>query len=520
MLHTRVFNRVQGGVGRCARTAGLVLVPPVTKGIGTLFAFAFRGVRTLRVERILLLLTIGALALSSGSAFADSESSTNTSRVEVGIQRIRQLKLTTRVPLFHQTRAQAAQIMLKEVEQHPDEQETERTSITAGALLARYHKDTNVKADSVKLFLSHVSAFYDPRKKQMVILESPREISQGSGFRYVSYGDWRDSMTLAHELTHAMQDQNFQMGEMVAKVHDNSDQMLALKSLIEGDATLAGFAYVRGVMDDTLADFITGHLNALPQISAARAKDIPDALSVPFIFQYAQGAAFVREAYRRGGWDAVDAAFRNPPESSAQIIDPTLYFDQLTHPWRVKVAGYEKTLPDWKKSSEDTYGELALRVILQHGFGNGSSQAELARRWAGDRMVILKRGSDVTVIWIVAFNDEQGAVLFANDYRKILDNVDGPKNLQGILDRNNGPAPHDLQQSGNAVLIIAGPGAVNFAALAPAIWKTSSITNPNPPPRACADDADEPGILWRALVSMRETVRYWLMRGAYEPLKN
>ena len=134
----------------------------------------------------------------------------------------------------------------------------------------------------------------------------------------MSYGDWRDDMILAHELTHALQDQNFDLELADGRESPTtSDAMLAFKALVEGDATLAGFAYVRGGMDDTLADFITAHLTDLPQISAAKETNVPDALSIPFIFQYAEGAAFVREAYRRGGWDAVDAAFREPPESTA-----------------------------------------------------------------------------------------------------------------------------------------------------------------------------------------------------------
>lgn len=275
----------------------------------------------------------------------------DVNRVEAGIQRIRQLKLKRPVPIFHKTRAQVAQIMLSEVAEDKPQQERSAARIAAGALLGRYHRSTNVQAESVKLYLSQVEAFYDPHKKQMVILEGSRQASEQAGVELVSYGDWRDDMILAHELTHALQDQNFDLNSRMTRIADNSDAMLAFKALVEGDATLAGFAYVRGGMDDTLADFITAHLTDLPQISAAKETNVPDALSIPFIFQYAEGAAFVREAYRRGGWDAVDAAFREPPESTQQIIDPSRYFDHLTRPLRIKVDGYQKASPAGVKSS-------------------------------------------------------------------------------------------------------------------------------------------------------------------------
>jgi len=432
--------------------------------------------------------------------------------VEIGIQKIRQLKLKKPVPVLHKTRAQAAQILLAELKDDKNAQEQDDARIAAGAMLGRYHRKNDVKTESIKLYLSQVAAFYDPRRKEMVILEGARQLSQEFGFRMVSYGDWRDRMILAHELTHAMQDQNFDMGARQEKISDNGDALLAFKSLIEGDATLSGFAYVRGGMDDSLADFITAHLTDLPQVSAAREKNVPDALSVPFIFQYAEGTAFVREAYRRGGWETVDAAFRNPPESTAQIIDPSLYFDHLTHPVRISIDGYQKPLAGWNRIIEDTYGELALRLIMQTSFGRDSSQVEVARRWAGDRMVVLSRGKDETVIWMVTFTDEQGASLFADFYRQVLDRVDGAQNLQGVLDQNNGPTPHDLEQNGKTVLVMAGPGAAQFANIAPAVWQASRISDPNPPPAPAAESDDDQGsMVRRAYDYAKDLADRWLV---------
>jgi hypothetical protein len=438
-------------------------------------------------------------------------------RIEAGIQKIRELKLKRPVPIFHKTRAQVAQILLSEMKEDKNQEEQDDARVAAGTMLGRYHRRSDVKSQSVKLYLSQIDAFYDQRKKEMVILDGARQISEARGFRLVSYGDWRDNMILAHELTHALEDQNFETGSRISKIADDGDAVLAFKSLIEGDATLAGFAYVRGGMDDSLADFITAHLTDLPQVSAARAKNIPDALSVPFLFQYAEGTAFVREAYRRGGWDSVDAAFRNPPESTAQIIDPTLYFDHLTHPIRISVAGYEKQLAGWNKVLEDTYGELALRLIMQTSFGRDSSEVEVARRWAGDRMVVLTHDADESVIWIIAFNDEQGASLFADFYREVLDRVDEPKTLQGALDENSGPIPHDLEQNGNKVLVIAGPAATQFASLAPAVWQASKISDPNPPSAPPETDEDRGSAASRAYEYVKELANQWLLFGAAKP---
>ena len=107
----------------------------------------------------------------------------DANRVEAGIQRIRQLKLKRPVPIFHKTRAQVAQM---HVEPKLAEDKTAAGTgcaarIAAGALLGRYHRSTDVKAESVKLYLSQVEAFYDTAQRQMVILEGSRQASEQAG---------------------------------------------------------------------------------------------------------------------------------------------------------------------------------------------------------------------------------------------------------------------------------------------------------------------------------------------------
>ena len=124
-----------------------------------------------------------------------------------------------------------------------------------------------------------------------------------------------------------------------------------------------------------------------------------------------------------------------------------------------------------------------------------------------------------TVIWMVAFDDEQGASLFAEFYRKILDRVDGEKDLQGVLDQINGPAPHSLEQVDNRVLIVAGPGAMKFSSLAPAVWLASQVVDPNP----TAPDLeayDQRSIFTRELESVKDWLREWVGLGQRrDPLK-
>ena len=173
--------------------------------------------------------------------------------------------------------------------------------------------------------------------------------------------------------------------------------------MAEGDATISGFAYAVGRMDDSTADALANNLKQLPQALAAQAPNTPEGLSVPLLFQYSDGVRFVAEAYRRGGWSAVDALYRKPPQSSHQILHPALYFDRNAPTPRIELAGYDQIMSGWKKADDDTYGELLLRVILERNLGKQSNEVGLAARWTADRMIILQQSRGVNVIWMLAF---------------------------------------------------------------------------------------------------------------------
>src|SRR5208282_6136296 len=135
---------------------------------------------------------------------------------------------------------------------------------------------------------------------------------------------------------------------------DDDDRQLALKSVGEGDATLAGLGYATGKMNDETVDILVARLDQLPAQFAALTAGVPEALSEPLIFQYSAGAHFVGEAFHRGGWKAVDELYRNPPQSSQQIMHPAYYFDHPVLPATITINGYQQVLPEWEKVYENS----------------------------------------------------------------------------------------------------------------------------------------------------------------------
>jgi hypothetical protein len=407
----------------------------------------------------LLLLRACAYSLVNGDRINSQESA----KIESGIQDVRQLRFKRPVPLVVKTPDEAEAMMEADLMRDYTDNQLQVDAV-AGALTGLYPAGIDLKAASLKILKSQVAGFYDPHGNEMVLVKGGADLGiWNSAAEFMIQRDVVGEMLLAHELTHALQDQNFDLESSLDKIKDNDDRSLALKSVAEGDATIAGFAYAAGRMDDSTVDTLADNLKQLPQALEAEAPGTPEGLSVPLLFQYSDGVRFVAEAYHRGGWSAVDALYRKPPQSSHQILHPALYFDSSAPTPQIELAGYEGIMRGWKKADDDTYGELLLRVILERNLGKQSSEVGLAARWIADRMIILQESRGVNVIWMLAFSDAQTASHFTVVYQTILDRLLGDS------------TPHRIDTRSNAVLIVVGEGADYFDTLAPAIWNASAI---------------------------------------------
>ena len=414
-----------------------------------------------------LISAVAAALLSAGCAYnlvsGGHVNQKQSEKIEAGIQDVRQLHFKKPVPLVVKSQDEAAAMMEADLMRDYTDQQL-KVDAVAGALTGLYPTGIDLKAESLSLMKNQVAGFYDPHGKQMVLVEGGGNLGFWNGAtQFMIQRDVVGEMLLAHELTHALQDQNFNLEASLDKVKDDDDRALALKSVAEGDATLAGFAYAAGGIDDAKASMMVSNLKDLPKLLAAEAPDAPLGLSAPLLFQYSEGSNFVAEVYRSGGWTAVDALYRNPPESTHQILHPALYFDEAAPRTRITLAGYEKIMAGWKTVDDDTFGELLLQVILERNLGKQSAEIGLASRWVADRMVVLQESRDVNVIWMLAFSDNQSASHFAVVYTTLLDRLLGDSSA------------HRIDYRANLVLVVIGQGANYFDDLAPAIWNASTI---------------------------------------------
>jgi hypothetical protein len=386
--------------------------------------------------------------------------------VKARVQKIRGLKLTADVPVSYLSVAETESRFRAEFAREMSQEEID-TGVEEGKMIGLYPPDMKIERKDLADITLELAGFYDPRQKDIVVIDRPIAVALPERYRNVvtEQEKLETAGTLGHELTHALQDQHFDIEAAQKKYKGDTDRELAYKAIVEGDATLSGFSVVTGRVDDQTIDYFDTHLQDIVPVFMGRMEGKPRAMTYPLIFQYTEGARFVAEAYHRKRWDGVNALFKGPPLSTQQIMHPELYFDHPTPAKTVKLAGYEKVLRDWKKVDEDTLGELMLKIMLERTMGEQTPYVEAATKWAGDRIVALQKGKSLTVLWMLTFRNAGSADNFDQLYSGILDKV-----LPGTTARK-------IEQRGAAVLVMIGDGAIRYHEFIAEVWKQSRIDN-------------------------------------------
>lgn len=252
--------------------------------------------------------------------------------------------------------------------------------------------DTDLWQLQLDLLSEQVGGFYDPETKSMVILDL------GKGF------DALAEVTYAHEFTHALQDQHFDLNSLGlgadADPDQSADLVLARQALVEGDATQVMQDYMvwRVEAEDGLL-FSTRLFAVLGELEMAQFESAPPITNAEMLFPYLKGQAFVQDVLNRGGWVLLNAVYERPPLSTEQILHPQQYFDG-DEPQIV-----ELTLPDtelgkaWQLIDDDVLGEFYLLEYLDQHLPQ-SDAAAAAAGWGGDRLAVYYNDENGTTAWL------------------------------------------------------------------------------------------------------------------------
>jgi hypothetical protein len=208
--------------------------------------------------------------------------------------------------------------------------------------------------------------------------------------------------TLAHELTHALQDQHFDL-EAIQSHAANDNESEALTSLIEGDAVRVGQAYEASMSDSDRAAVAKA-----TEDQSVEHDDIPAILTNLFTFPYVYGPSFVQILVSKDGNATVDRAFESPPRSDAEVIDPLRYINVMT-----PVAVAAPALPAGAKRLEQpsTFGMYPMFEVLGAPLGFGPAWNALTG-WRGDQSLAYKHQGKACVAIATALATDTDATRF------------------------------------------------------------------------------------------------------------
>lgn len=196
---------------------------------------------------------------------------------------------------------------------------------------------------------------------------------------------------LAHELTHALQAQYFNLEGMKS---GHADDDSAVTALIEGDAVRVQNAYEQS-LSQTDQDLLTQEQSqGSDQTKSQAAQDrIPKFLIDQAQFPYDFGPTFVAALVAKGGNSEVDAAFRNPPTLDGQIVDPGSYVAGAAPP---SVAVPPLPRGATRIAPASGLGEVTLVEMLgdQIGFDQAWSAVQ---GWTRDQIVPYRQNGQVCV---------------------------------------------------------------------------------------------------------------------------
>ena len=321
------------------------------------------------------------------------------------------------------------------------------------------------------LYSEQIAGYYDDKTKDMYVISG--ETFGGT-----------ERMTYAHEFTHALQDQNYdlenglKMNEEYCK--NETEYCAAVTALVEGDATLSEqYWYLKYSSEQDkqqISDFQKTY--ASPVYDSA-----PEYMKQDFLFPYQQGYNFVSYLYSRNKWQSIDAAFKNPPVSTEQILHPDKY--PTDKPDVVSVPDLLPVLGNgWTEDDRNVMGEWYTYLVLADGrdvkFRLPDTDAKDASAgWGGDTYIYYSNTADkqFAFVWDTQWDSSidsnqfwQASQNYGNDrwgtpQSTTKDRITWQTTSEGLV---------TMRQSGKHVLWLMAPSAEIQTALFSALEKKTN----------------------------------------------
>ncbi|MFL6332090.1 MAG: hypothetical protein ACJ754_01995 [Pyrinomonadaceae bacterium] len=350
---------------------------------------------------------------------------------------LRKLPILRQVRSGAQSRAEIEQMLVRNLNESatPEEIMAGETALKKFGLAPA---DFQLRPFLIKLLTEQVAGYYDPKTQEFYL------------------ADWIDldgqKPVMAHELTHALQDQHFNLRRFEDWPRHDSDAELAAHALVEGDASFLMMQYVARSPARQLAflkSMMSGGAGSSEQIEKA-----PRVLREQILFPYLQGMMWVAQVYKQGGWEAVSAAYKNLPKSSEQILHAEKYAADEA-PQQVSVRDLSTSLGrGWRMADNDVQGEWGCYILLDEFLQAIDVSKRAAAGWGGDRYALFvgPRKTDAVVALKTVWDTETDAREFFDAYARRT------TKRYGVEPAEVAPADRQVWKTGEGLVVVERQG--------------------------------------------------------------
>lgn len=394
-----------------------------------------------------------------------AEVETMTAEVLKQVSEIRGLKLLQSVKSGAKSRAEIEQMVVKNFneESTPEELDADYKMLLAFGLVPKGFK---MREFLIKLLTEQIAGFYDPKKKEFNLADwNPLELQK---------------TVMAHELTHALQDQHFDLLRFDKWPKGDSDREAAIHALIEGDATALMIDYLMKPMGQSVTKLPKIVLDQMNSQTNAPGMEVinsaPNAIRESLIFPYSYGLSFAYQLLKDKGWEGVSKAYTDLPQSCEQILHYEKYAAREL-PVKVELADVTNTLgKGWKRIKFDVNGEFGYYLTLVEYITKDVAR-KAAEGWGGDQFALYENATktQTTLVHLSAWDTESDAEEFfqayatrtAKRYPQVNPNSQAKQFVYATPDGTT-----MIELRGKQVLVLEGAAAASVKALAARCWES------------------------------------------------
>lgn len=276
--------------------------------------------------------------------------------VSEGVEQLRNLEFDRDVPAEFLDKEEFTELAMRRV-QRSMKAEDLATLTDILVMLDAVPSDLDLEQATNELLGQSITGLYMPSREKLFVATTEGELDPSS------------EVTLAHELGHAIVDQQVGLPKLGALGRSDADAGFAAQALVEGDATLLSQQYAISLMTQDEIQDLYGDVEGQAESLTA---EIPYILEQTFFFPYREGAMFVCHLFAEGGWDAVNDAYGDLPQASADILFP--------HRYETGIEPGDPADPEppggaWERVERSTLGATDLLWLMQAAAAGGAPVA-------------------------------------------------------------------------------------------------------------------------------------------------